>query len=287
MRVVHFKLLTVIFAGLLTSLMSGRFKCGALSCGRTFDSSSALLRHRPSCIHHRQESVSRASLQHKHPLLHNIATNPVSKKAKSDEVNVLELPWCVASHFNCVSQNSADSVVAKSTTGPRDEVPTGSPILLSVGDLAISNLSSGTQAVATESNLPVSGELGSVPEGSPKAPGNLGRPERSRQLPVRFRDVLLEPFLPYSPGLESSETSPQPILPRVILHVFDSFRTCFNAFHIVREYHHRLSYDPDSFLTMDQLTNTSPNPSSAGAPLPPDISPPPPPPWPWNNMGVW
>ena len=143
--------------------------------------------------------------------------------------------------------------------------------------------------MATESNLPVSGESGSVTEGNLEAPGNLGWPEQSRQLPMRFRDVLPEPSLPHSPGVDSSTelATPQSILPRVILHVFDSFRTRFNAFHIAREYRHRPSYDPDSFLTIEQLTNTNPNPSSAGAPLPPDISPPPPPPWPWKNMGVW
>lgn len=59
----------------------------------------------------------------------------------------------------------------------------------------------------------------------------LSRPTRSRQLPMRFCDELPVPPLPI----------PQPppsTLPRVILHVFDSFRTSLNQFGIGREYHH-------------------------------------------------
>ena len=145
--------------------------------------------------------------------------------------------------------------------------------------------------MVTESNLPVPGGSGSAPESRVDAPGDSssGWPVRSRQLPARFRDVLPEPSLPHPPRLnsgaasDSSETASQSILPRVILHVFDTFCTCFNAFSVAREYHHRPSYDPDSFLTVDQLTNTSHEPSSN----PSDLSPPPPPPWPWKNMGIW
>ena len=107
--------------------------------------------------------------------------------------------------------------------------------------------------------------------------------------------MLPEPSLPHSPGLdssatsESSEAAPHSFLPRVILHVFDSFLTCFNAFSIAHEYRHRPSYDPNSFLTIDQLSNTSHNPSSTGALFPPpEMSPPPPPPpWPWKNLDIW
>lgn len=95
MCVVH--LLALVFAGLVFSLMSGRFKCGALSCGRSFDSSSALLRHRLSCLYYKQESATaQASIHCKRPLLRaNVMTNSVAKKAKVDQpeisVNVGEL----------------------------------------------------------------------------------------------------------------------------------------------------------------------------------------------------
>ena len=70
--------------------MSGRFKCGALLCGRSFDSSGALLRHRPSCVHYKQESAAtRAGVHRKCPLLWvNMMTNSVVKKAKLDQPEV-------------------------------------------------------------------------------------------------------------------------------------------------------------------------------------------------------
>ena len=95
MCVVH--LLALVFAGLVFSLMSGRFKCGALSCGWSFDSSGALLCHCLSCLYYKQESAAaRASIHRKHPLLRaNVMTNSVAKKAKVDQpeisVNVGEL----------------------------------------------------------------------------------------------------------------------------------------------------------------------------------------------------
>ncbi|KAF8437717.1 hypothetical protein L210DRAFT_2342559 [Boletus edulis BED1] len=94
MRIIH--LLAVIFTGLLISQMSYRFKCGVPSCWRSFDSSGALLRHRSSCVHYRQESTIRPSLYRKRPLLRTDTTsNLVAKKAKLDQpevsVNVGEL----------------------------------------------------------------------------------------------------------------------------------------------------------------------------------------------------
>ncbi|KAF8452317.1 hypothetical protein L210DRAFT_789185, partial [Boletus edulis BED1] len=84
-----------------------------------------------------------------------------------------------------------------------------------------------------------------------------GRPIRSRRLPVRFRDLLPEPSLPSQANAEArpSESGPTSRLPRVILHVFDSFRTTLNKFGVARDYHHRPSYDPDAFVTIDQLSN--------------------------------
>ena len=121
--------------------------------------------------------------------------------------------------------------------------------------------------------------------------GTSGRPVRSRRLPARFRDVLPEPSLPSTTNLDaqSSEcgTSNAAVswLPRVILHVFDSFRTSFNKFGVARYYRHRPSHDPDAFLTIDQLSNAMPrNPPNSITPFP---SLPLAPPWPWKNMGIW
>ena len=111
----------------------------------------------------------------------------------------------------------------------------------------------------------------SIPEGT--------RPTRIHRLPVRFRDEPPVPPLPV-------QQSPPSTLRRVILHVFDSFRTSVNQFGIGREYRHRPTYDPDAFVSADQLSNfrpdSNPEPSDTEA-----SSSPKPPPWPWQNMSIW
>ena len=107
-------------------------------------------------------------------------------------------------------------------------------------------------------------------------------PARNRRLPARYRDLLPEPPLPAvdpQPGPSSIS-----ILPRVFLHIFDSFRTQFNKFGLARAYRHRPSHDPDSFVTVEQLTQT-PNPivPNSAETKRGDYSPP----WPWRNMSIW
>ena len=125
---------------------------------------------------------------------------------------------------------------------------------------------------------------------SPSNP-TLGSGSRVRRLPARYRDQLPEPSPPTGTARVDNNLPPTPsVVRRVILYVSDSFRTAFNAFGIAREYRHRPSHDPDSFLTSDELSNVStsdPNPSPdpmAGAQ---DSSERNPPPWPWKNMAVW
>lgn len=109
------------------------------------------------------------------------------------------------------------------------------------------------------------------------------RPMRIRRLPLRYRDELPEPPPP-------CQDPPTSLPARVILHVFDSIRTSFNKFGIAREYRHRPSYDPDAFVSADQLSNIHPcdlvtddvqDGLHSGYPtsrLPP---------WPWKNMSIW
>jgi hypothetical protein len=69
---------------------------------------------------------------------------------------------------------------------------------------------------------------------------------------------------------------------RVTLHVRDSFRSVVNLFNVLREYHHRPSYDPDAHLKPEDLANfTVHTPLDDFAPLPAFH---PPPPWPFENM---
>jgi len=125
--------------------------------------------------------------------------------------------------------------------------------------------------------------------------GRGSRPVRTRRLPARFMDILPEPslpttdFEPVSPVSQSeSQTRPALPLPRVILHVFDTFCTAFNRFGIARQYRHRPSYDPDAFVSIDQLSNVhNSEPNDPSVFVPPTSLTPPSPPWPWKNMSIW
>ena len=73
------------------------------------------------------------------------------------------------------------------------------------------------------------------------------------------------------------------------MYIFDSLQTSFNKFSIVCNYCHRPSYDPDVFLTLNQLSNITCEPAGGSSrtvaldipSLPPAL------PWPWMNMSLW
>lgn len=101
---------------------------------------------------------------------------------------------------------------------------------------------------------------------------------RMRRLPARFRDLLPEP-----PVSTHAPPPPPSSVRRVFLHVFDTFRTQFNNFLIAREYRHRPTHDPDSFVHPNELSASSPFSLSSQR----DIQVKHPPPWPWKNMSIW
>jgi Plavaka transposase len=87
---------------------------------------------------------------------------------------------------------------------------------------------------------------------SPSPPGLTpsGRPQRQHRLPSRFRDLI-----PEGPVPVETLPPPPPLIQRVILHVKDTIRTSVNAFGLFREYPHRPSYDPDSHVLLDDLSD--------------------------------
>ncbi|KIO00576.1 hypothetical protein M404DRAFT_69932, partial [Pisolithus tinctorius Marx 270] len=99
-------------------------------------------------------------------------------------------------------------------------------------------------------------------------------------------DILPEPPVPaLQPGASLCASQPQSSgLPHVILHVFDSIQTSFNKFGIAQAYHHRPSYDPDSFILLDELSNAYINPEQTDT-IPASL--PALPPQPWKNMSIW
>ena len=96
-------LLTIIIAFLSLSVMdeAGHFKCGASLCGRTFNTSGGLLRHRPTCVYYQQQSaVIRARSRHKRHLPARETGNSLaSKKPRWREDTTSVRTHCSNAHF--------------------------------------------------------------------------------------------------------------------------------------------------------------------------------------------
>jgi hypothetical protein len=82
-----------------------------------------------------------------------------------------------------------------------------------------------------------------------------GRPRREYHLPKRFRDNLPEPPAPAPTTPSNSDSNTNPVR-RVILIVRDRLVTVMNSFGIWRDYPERPSVDPDSHLTLEELSNS-------------------------------
>jgi hypothetical protein len=103
---------------------------------------------------------------------------------------------------------------------------------------------------------------------SPPLLTQSGRPCREYRLPKRFRDNLPEPPAPaLATASSASESNTNPVR-RVILIVRDRLVTIANSFGIWRDYPERPSVDPDSLLTVEDLScrrghATQPTPSES------------------------
>jgi hypothetical protein len=123
-------------------------------------------------------------------------------------------------------------------------------------------------------------------EAPPPLLTNSGRPQRNYRMPQRYIDVLPEGPVPIPPPPPESASARAPIIRRVILHVRDMLRTGLNRFGMLREYPYRPSYDPDSFVSPDSLSNSrKPNPPEQ--PLIPPNNETHAPPWPFANITIY
>ncbi|KAF7370032.1 hypothetical protein MSAN_00633200 [Mycena sanguinolenta] len=91
-----------------------------------------------------------------------------------------------------------------------------------------------------------------------------GRPKRTIRLPTRFRDTPPEPLPPVD--LAPLPEAPTSRLPRVVLIVRDTFTSFKNSFGLWREYPHRPTYDPDSLITLEHLSNRFRQPAVPNTP---------------------
>ena len=247
--------------------MSARFRCGADPCQRSFDSSQAVSLHRLSCPHY-ESYVSRPrerlslhqsfALPSKRLRIDLDTTNPDTTSSDSLKPDpVTSSP----SKRLCIDSDATNP----STTSYSDSSKPHPVASEASSAASSSSLGQRTDPALDNQDLETAGSC---------------RPVWTRRLPAHFRDVLPEPALPVP-----AEPAPLPLIPCVILHVFDSFCTTFNTFGIAREYRHRPSQDPDAFLTLDELSNqpSAINEQEAASAFPV----PPVPPWPWKSMSIW
>ncbi|KAI6110396.1 hypothetical protein EDD16DRAFT_1690039 [Pisolithus croceorrhizus] len=87
--------------------------------------------------------------------------------------------------------------------------------------------------------------------------------------------------------LKSSRLTANPpaatTIPHIILHVFNSFHSAFNVFGIAQEYRHCPSYDPDSFLSPNELSDAKSHMTVDHCTDTIFM----PPPWLFQTMSVW
>lgn len=126
------------------------------------------------------------------------------------------------------------------------------------------------------SSLP---QLPPRPPSPPKVAARIGRVARQPQI---FLDELPVPHVPI-PAIPYVP----PVIRKVILHVRDFFRSATNRFHILREYHHRPSYDPDAYIKPEELSNFRVQARAEASQEDPASSSHPPPPWPFQNMSQY
>ncbi|KAF8835227.1 hypothetical protein BDN67DRAFT_1015721 [Paxillus ammoniavirescens] len=270
--------------------MNERFRCGAPPCERGFAAPGSVTRHRMHCPHYQQKLDSQS---HQFNLKRALTSDEVSIAKKTQLEKDTDEPAPTSTPVEDPStENNSESLPLPVTNDPTlpTSIQTTTSLPANLNQVAsfeprgLSLLSGSTSSHTQDVEMQHVGGTDVL----------SGRPAQSRRLPVRFRDVLPEPPVPV-PEPTSSPTPPPTTtatlglaLPRVILHVFDSLRTSFNAFGIGREYHHRPSYDPDAFLTVDQLSNIndhsvdsasgSAKPATFALKLPP---------WPFKNMSIW
>jgi hypothetical protein len=92
---------------------------------------------------------------------------------------------------------------------------------------------------------------------NPLSDTEMGKPKWNIRLPRRYRDVLPEVSPPVLAAVE--ENPPQTTVQRVRLIVRDAFDSAMNNFGLWRSYLHRPTYDPDSLISSDDLSNQFPS----------------------------
>ncbi|KAJ7676829.1 hypothetical protein DFH06DRAFT_1428694 [Mycena polygramma] len=222
------------------------FKCDAPDCEETPGSSGALTLHRKSCTkwhgYQQQQILERREKA--------AAAPPITAPRAGGTLR--RQGFVSAKAPATLQQRKArmQSPVAEGSRRRSSPAPAGPEFS---DDLATADMQDGVSSptAAASPQLPAS-----IPllEMDPSAP----LPPRSIRLPRRFQDILPTPLAPPPiadpvPPAADGPVGPRP--PRVTLIVRDTFTTLKNKFGLWREYLHRPTYDPDTLISLDDLSN--------------------------------
>jgi len=252
-----------------------------LRCPNRFSTDSGLYRHRGRCKEYQKYTAARQTLCQQLELEATNSDSTVSKRPRTFERHSpqheregLQLIGPVGGNEVMVAfpQTGPSSRHPPSPTPPSPSPPPFLPSPPSPPPPPDHDIMVFPQIVPSPSHPqspdPLDSESPSLPlppcPASPRpALSQSGRPLRNHRLPARYQDIYPEPPHPAasssSPPTFQSVTSPIPgpsetaVVQRVTLIVRNRFRTAPNTFGLWKEYLYRPSYDPDAFISPEDL----------------------------------
>ena len=270
--------------------MSSNLRCQS-DCPRTFSSKRGLTQHRSSCDIYRRAQADVIAWANSFLLTDEPPTKQVRMAVEEVQVGDAN-SWEAYNSLRFQADRQCDPLGLSSVGASTQVSKVTSPISLGLSDASPQTTPDVPIVASSEQSIPLPPPLPAAPAESSTqtcfdppviASSEHSLPPRNRRLPARYRDLLPEPPLPaVDHQTPSSSTS---VISRVILHVWDSFTTLFNKFGIARAYRHRPSYDPDAFLSIEELSQRNEPIGKLDSPqgVRCDYSPP----WPWSTMSVW
>ncbi|KAJ7732533.1 hypothetical protein B0H16DRAFT_1770162 [Mycena metata] len=259
------------------------FKCGAPDCTDTAGTTAALTRHHNGCqkwlrfneqqvFQRRERAAASGSDAGNH--IAAALSGGMSRKRPSFADGQRRGSTQHKRRAPPLNAAAGPSRLPHRSESPSPSLPPSEPDFGGGSDDII--MSDITSNAARESNLeeqsPATADPPPPPEeqpggGPPPPEEQEGRRRREIRLPKRFRDILPEPLVPADAA--PPEEPAQKRLPTVTLIVRDTFQTLKNRFGLWRSYLHRPTYDPDSLINLDDLSNQFPAPVPVpAAPIP-------------------
>ncbi|KAJ7115737.1 hypothetical protein C8R44DRAFT_880156 [Mycena epipterygia] len=232
--------------------MAGLF-CGAPSCKNAVGSPAALTGHQKNCDAYRKFMAATMTRNTVTPgpssgaMLPSLAARQhrvPPKKSSNLKDRKERLANADQSPFAGPSSTAADIDMHSPDLGPPEDFPM---------DFSVPMPS--PEPLPTPPRAP-----------TPQPVTQTGRAKRNARMPARYRDILPEVLAPVEIATPPADKT---VIQHVRLIVRDAFSSAANGFGLWRQYLHRPSYDPDSLISLDDLSNQFPPDDSEPSPLPP------------------